>query len=166
MRGIIGSWSIPGDGTPAVARGGVVLDATERVIAVGDGAVLRREYPGVAFQELSAVLTPGLINAHTHLELSAFRGRVAGGRGFVPWVDALVALRAREQPEQNSEAIDAAISELLAAGVVGLGDVTNRLQTVPELAALPFAGCVFHEVFGLRKDTAEVMLGLAVQERE
>lgn len=166
MRGITGSWLIVGDGSAAVARGGVVLDRAERVIAVGERAALQREYPDLAFQNLDAVLTPGLVNAHTHLELSAMRGRVAGGRGFVPWVDSFVKLRAAEKPELDTEAIDRAISELLAAGVVGLGDVTNRLNTVPALAALPFAGCVFHEVFGLRKDTAEVMLGLAVQERD
>ena len=166
MRGIIGRWSIPGDGTSAVAQGGVVLDANERVVAAGVGAALRRDHPGVPFQQLDAVLTPGLINAHTHLELSAFRGRVPGGRGFVPWVDSLVKLRANEPPEQDSEAIDAALSELLAAGVMGVGDVTNRLHSVPALAALPIAGCVFHEVFGLRKETAGVMLGLAVQEHD
>src|SRR3954463_1084087 len=153
MRGITGSWLIVGDGSAAVARGGVVLDALERVIAVGEREALQREYPQIAFTNLEAVLTPGLVNAHTHLELSAMRGRVAGGRGFVPWVDSLVKLRAAEKPELDSEAIDAAISELLAAGVMGLGDVTNRLTSVPALAALPFAGCVFHEVFGLRKDT-------------
>jgi cytosine/adenosine deaminase-related metal-dependent hydrolase len=166
MRGITGSWLIVGDGSPAIERGAVVLDTSERVIAVGDREALRRAHPDVAFQTLDAVLTPGLVNAHTHLELSGLRGRVAGGRGFVPWVDSLVKLRAAEKPELDTESVDAAISELLSAGVMGLGDVTNRLNTVPALGALPFAGCVFHEVFGLRKETAEVMLGLALKERE
>ncbi|HKP59632.1 MAG TPA: amidohydrolase family protein [Polyangiales bacterium] len=166
MRGISGSWLLIGDASPAIARGAVLLDATERVLAVGSLDVLRREHPSVAFQELPAVLTPGLVNAHTHLELSGLRGRVPGGRGFVPWVDTLVRTRAQAKPELDTEAIDEAISELLAAGVMGLGDVTNRLNTVPALAALPIAGCVFHEVFGMRRDTAEVTLGMAVQERE
>src|SRR5262245_23272573 len=140
MRGVAGSWLIVGDGSPALARGAVVLDAAERVIAVGPLDVLRSAHPDVSFQELPAVLTPGLINAHTHLELSALRGRVPGGRGFVPWVDTLVRTRAQLKPEFDNEAIDEAISELLAAGVMGLGDVTNRLNTVPALAALPIAG--------------------------
>jgi cytosine/adenosine deaminase-related metal-dependent hydrolase len=166
MRGISGSWLIPGDGSAAIERGAVVLDATERVFAVGPLSDLRHEYPDVVFQELAAVLTPGLVNAHTHLELSALRGQVPGGRGFVPWVDTLVRTRAQLKPELDTEAIDEAISELLSAGVMGIGDVTNRLNTVPALAALPIAGCVFHEVFGMRKDTAEVMLAMAVEERE
>ena len=166
MRGVCGSWLIVGDGSPAVARGAVLLDATERVIAAGPLDALRAEHPGVAFQELPAVLTPGLINAHTHLELSALRGRVPGGRGFVPWVDTLVRARAQFQAEFDTEAIDEAISELLRAGVMGIGDVTNRLNTVPALAALPIAGCVFHEVYGMRRDVGDVTLGLAIEERK
>ena len=166
MRGIIGSWLVAGDGSPALARGGVVLDAVERVIAVGDAPQLRSAYPALAFSELSAVLTPGLVNAHTHLELSGLRGHVPGGKGFVPWLDALLSARTRIHPELEQDAIDGAISELLSAGVMGLGDVANHLGTVPALAALPLAGCVFHEVLGLRKDTGAVTLGLAVQERE
>ena len=41
---------------------------------------------------------PGLVNAHTHLELSALRGQVPGGRGFVAWVEQLIGARAEAQP--------------------------------------------------------------------
>jgi cytosine/adenosine deaminase-related metal-dependent hydrolase len=165
MRGIHGSWLIPGDGSPAVAGGGVVLDERERVVAVGEGAALRRAHPSVRFEALSAVLMPGLVNAHTHLELSALRGLVAGGHGFVRWVDGMMSIRAVRQPEADAESIEQGVSELLAAGVVAIGEVSNRLATVPVLAALPIAGCIFHEVFGLRRDTGEVTLGMAREER-
>jgi cytosine/adenosine deaminase-related metal-dependent hydrolase len=49
--------------------------------------------------------------------------------------------------------------------VVAVGDVCNRLSAVDGLGAVPLLGCVFHEVFGMRKDIAEVMLGLAQKER-
>jgi cytosine/adenosine deaminase-related metal-dependent hydrolase len=167
MRGIAGSWLLTGDGsTPPIAAGAVVLDADERVLAVGDGPRLRQRFPSVRFEQVPGVLVPGLVNAHTHLELSALRGQVPGGSGFVPWVNELVQLRAQRQPEHDSEAIDAAVSELLAAGVVAVGEVCNRLTSVAALAAVPIAGCVFHEVFGLRKDTAETTLAMAEQERE
>ena len=166
MRGLAGSWLIVGDGvTPPMAQGAVVLDADERVVAVGPLPQLVAEFASVHFERVDAVLLPGLVNAHTHLELSVLRGQIAGGRGFVPWVDALVRTRAATLPEQDSEAIDEAVSELLRAGVVAVGEVCNRLSSLAALASVPIVSCVFHEVFGLRRDTAQVTLGLAEQER-
>lgn len=166
MRGVGGSWLIAGDGSPAVRGGAVVLDAEQRVVAVGPIADLRREHPNVPFEVLSAVLLPGLVNAHTHLELSALKGRVPGGRGFVPWVDVLVSLRAQTEPELDGDALEQAASELLAAGVVAVGEVSNQLVSAALLATLPIAGCVFHEVFGLREEAAEISLALARADRE
>jgi aminodeoxyfutalosine deaminase len=166
MRAISGSWLVVGDATtPPIAAGAVVLDDDARVVAVGDASSLRGRFPSLHFEHHKAVLMPGLVNAHTHLELSALRGAVAGGRGFVPWVDTLMRERGRLKPEEDSEAIEAAISELLAAGVVAVGEVTNRLTSVAALAAVPIVACVFHEVFGMRKDTGEVTLAMAEQER-
>jgi cytosine/adenosine deaminase-related metal-dependent hydrolase len=166
MRGLSGSWLVVGDGTSAPVReGALVLDERERVLAVGELSSLRRDFPSVRFEAHAAVLMPGLVNAHAHLELSALHGRIAGGRGFVPWVDALVQARVHVTPELEAESIDAAVSELLSLGVVALGDVTNRLSALPALTSVPLVACVFHEVFGLRKETAEVMLGMAKQAR-
>lgn len=166
MRAITGSWLITGEPTlPPLAAGSVLLDELGRVLELGPEAELRARHPGLMFERHAAVLTPGLVNAHTHLELSALRGQIAGGRGFVPWVDSLVSTRAKQQPELDAEAVDQAVSELLAAGVVAVGEVCNRLSSVPALAAVPIVACIFHEIFGMRKDSGEAMLGMAEQER-
>ena len=120
-HGILGSWLLTGDPNDApILGGGVVLDEHGCVLDVGPEAALRDRHASLTFDKQAAVLTPGLINAHTHLELSALRGRVPGGRGFAPWVDTLVSLRAQTKPELDSEAIDLAVSELLQHGVVPL----------------------------------------------
>lgn len=165
-RGIAASFLCHGDGeTPPLRDGAVVLDGEDRIAALGERATLERKYASVAFERHDAVVMPGLVNAHTHLELSALRGQVPGGRGFVPWVDALVTARARVQPEIDAEAIDAAVSELLAFGVVAVGEVTNHFAAVDSLGAAPLLGRVFHEVFGVRRDTGAAMLAMARQER-
>ena len=166
MRAVTGSWLITGDpAQPPLAAGAVLLDELDRVLELGQEAELRARHPGIVFERHAAVLTPGLVNAHTHLELSALRGRIPGGRGFVPWVDSLVKTRAQQQPELDAEAMDHAVSELLGFGVVAVGDVCNRLSSVSALASVPIVACIFHEVFGMRKDSGEAMLGMASQER-
>jgi cytosine/adenosine deaminase-related metal-dependent hydrolase len=89
------------------------------------------------------------VNAHTHLELSALRGCVPGGAGFVPWVEHLIGARDEMQPEDDVAAIERAVDELVAFGTVAVGEVTNSLAAVPALARRGVAGCVFHEVFGV-----------------
>jgi len=164
--GIAGSWLLTGDpGDAPIAAGGVVLDEQGAVLDVGPESALRDRHPSLRFEKQVAVLTPGLVNAHTHLELCALRGRVPGGRGFAPWVDTLVTLRAQTKPELDSEAIDLGVSELLSHGVVAVGEVCNQLHSVDVLSGVPMCVSVFHEVFGMRRETADVMHGLAQQER-
>ena len=42
----------------------------------------------------NVAILPGLINAHTHLELSWLRGRVPPASKFTDWVKTLVGIRA------------------------------------------------------------------------
>lgn len=166
MRGIAGSWLVSGDEADApIVRGAVLLDGEGCVVAAGEAEALRRAHPSARWEEVRAVLLPGLVNAHTHLELSALRGQVAGGRGFVPWIENMLEARARLEPEKDAEAIEAGVSELLAAGTAAVGEVSNTLAALPALASAPLLACVFHEIFAMRKDTGEAMIGMAAQQR-
>lgn len=166
MRGIAGSFVIVGDGVTApIARGALVLGEGDRILAVGELDALARMHPAVRFERHDAVLLPGLVNAHTHLELSSLRGQVPGGRGFAPWVTTLIGERTQQSPEGDAEAIAHAVDELLAAGTAAVGDVTNTLAPVAQLSEAPLLACIFHEVFGQRRETAQVMLGMAQQSR-
>lgn len=167
LRAITGSWLLTGepDAEP-IRAGGLVVDAQGCVLDVGSEAALRSRHAGLRFERYRAVLMPGLVNGHTHLELSALRGQVPGGRGFAPWVDTLVRLRRQTAPEPEAEAVELAVSELLSSGVMAIGEVCNGLQSVAALSAVPVCVSVFHEVFGMRRDAGEAMLGLAEQERQ
>ena len=166
MRGIAASWVVTGDATQApIGEGAVVLDANERIAAVGEAEVLRRRYGAARWEQQRAVLLPGLVNAHTHLELSALRARVPGGRGFGPWVTELQRVRDELSAEELEQAVVAAIRELLDAGTVAVGEVTNSLLAVPMLGGAPLLGRVFHEVFALRRDAGEARLSAVADQR-
>lgn len=155
MQGLSASYVVVGDGERApIADGAVVVDDDGLVIAVGAADALRRAHAGASWQHHDAVVMPGLVNAHTHLELSALGGSIPGGRGFSPWASDMLDARAARLPEQDVEAIDAAVGGLLAGGTVAVGEVTNSLAAVDALASAPLLGRVFHEVFGLSKAAA------------
>src|ERR1700678_3752327 len=103
MRAVHADAIVTGDAeTPR--DGSVVVDEAGEVVDVGAAAEVLTRHAGAAVERVRGVVLPGLVNAHTHLELSALRGRVPGGAGFVPWVEQMIGVRAELHPEEDSEA--------------------------------------------------------------
>src|ERR1019366_1108179 len=148
MRAVHADAIIPGD-AGVVRDGAVVVDASGTVVEVGPAADVLPRHAGLPVERARGVLLPGLVNAHTHLELSALRGQVTGGAGFVPWVEHMIGVRAEAFPEDDAEAIEQAVAELDAFGTVAVGEVTNSLSAVQPLARRGIVGRIFHEVFGI-----------------
>jgi cytosine/adenosine deaminase-related metal-dependent hydrolase len=116
----------------------------DHVVAVGPAADIEARYG--RGERLDAALLPALVNAHTHLELSHLRGRIAGSEGLPSWIQLLVATRA-EDPYPG-RAIEDAVLELSEAGVAAVGEVTNTVASLPNLGLAGMAGTVYHEVYG------------------
>ncbi len=138
------SWIVPiveppmRDGWVAVDRG--------RVVA------LSRRPPSDGTPEIDlgeVAVLPGLVNAHTHLELSYLRDEVPPASQFVSWIRGVIAAR-RKRPDPASpeilESIDRGIEEALACGTAVVGDISNTLATFGPLARSPLAGVVFYEL--------------------
>jgi cytosine/adenosine deaminase-related metal-dependent hydrolase len=154
--------------TPRIVRADAILPGEERpfydgALVIGDeGTILdvgRAEdilprHAGADVERVEGALLPGLVNAHAHVELSALRGKVAGGHGFVPWLERMMGTRAAERPEDDADAIEHAAADLEKLGTVAVGDVTNTLSAVGALARHHIGGIVFHEVFGLDREQA------------
>jgi cytosine/adenosine deaminase-related metal-dependent hydrolase len=132
----------------AIRDGAVVVGADGVVIDVGRAADVLPRHAGARIERVFGVVFPGLVNAHTHVELSALRGRIAGGRGFLSWVGRFVATRTEVMEDEEAQAIALAVDDLDAFATTAVGDVTNRLTAVRALARKGIGGSVFHEVFG------------------
>ena len=107
---------------------------------------------------------PGLVNAHTHLELSWLRGRVPKTDDFPAWIRAVVAL-IRQAPQYANEATRAiweAIDEARRWGTALVGDIANDLVTSQPLAERGLAAVVFHELISFRTANAQETLDNAV----
>lgn len=73
------------------------------------------------------LITPGLINAHCHLELSHLAGKTRQGAGFAAWMRSLVPLAdAPVQEEVLSRAIGRAVEQIRRSGTAHVGDVSGR----------------------------------------
>lgn len=132
-------------------RDGWVAVRDGRISAVGDGAAA----PAARHVEIlgDVALMPGLVNAHTHLELSWLRDRVPPRGDFLAWVGALMAQRrSMEQPGDpaTDDPARAAIVEMGATGTVAVGDIANALITPRLLADAGLPAVVFHELLGFR----------------
>ena len=133
--------------SPPIEHGWV--DVEDGVIRAVGGAAGGRAGPGVREIDLGRVcLLPGLVNAHTHLELSAQRGAVPPARSMPAWAVALMRRLEAEPPGARPEAIVAAIAEMHRAGTALVGDVGNSLASVAALEASRVEAVVFHEVLG------------------
>ena len=110
------------------------------------------------------VVLPGLVNAHTHLELSWLRGRIAAGGSFPDWLRAVINLRntVGQASDQVAGAIPAAVDEMRGCGTTLVGDISNTLGTSAALADKRMAAVVFYELIGFRPADADRLAASAI----
>jgi aminodeoxyfutalosine deaminase len=91
-------------------------------------AVVAAAEAGEDVQELSGILSPGLINCHCHLELSHLKGVIPPHTGLIEFLCSVVTKRDFPQ-EVIQEAIAKAEEELYRGGIVAVGDIGNTADT-------------------------------------
>ena len=156
MRRYRAAWVLPID-APPIPHGVVAVDRGA-IVSVGASA-------GEAADDLGDVaILPGLVNAHTHLELSWMRGRVPPAGDMPSWAASLIALR-RAVPAEPSDPIVHAIAEARASGTCLVGDVTNTLAPFDPLADSDLAAVLFREVLGFKANPGDVLAAAAAQIR-
>ena len=95
-----------------------------------------------------SILLPGLVNTHTHLELTAMRGFLEDGR-FTEWIDKL--RRSRNEVLDEEMLLDSArfgIVEGLEAGITTFADTCSSGVALRALGELGVRGIMYQETFG------------------
>ncbi len=112
----------------------------------------------------NVAVLPGLVNAHTHLELSWMRGRIPAGDSFDAWIRAIIELK--KESERHSGQVGAAtgdaIREARRFGTALVGDISNTFATPRALREQGMAGVVFHELLGFRSEDAVSLMDQAI----
>ncbi len=93
------------------------------IISVGRYRDLAPQFSGSVTDLGDVSIAPGLINAHSHLELCHLRGSTIAGQGFMVWVEDLLRQPIFDLPE---EALAKASRELKRTGTVMVADIATR----------------------------------------
>lgn len=167
------------DGVLVVDQDGTVADlllpaegaragSGDRRTAAGAGprpeAIAGEDQADAGIEYFEGLLTPGFINAHCHLELSHMKGRIPKGGGLVDFI--LQLQRSRRFPEAGViSAMREAEKEMLAGGIVAVGDIANSGISFPVKRESCLLYQTFLEVFGFDPKKAESILEGALELR-
>ncbi len=155
-RRLAADWVLP-IGQPPIRRGAVLLDARGRIAEVGPDDAVARPAGVPEEQWAGAALIPGLVNAHTHLELTGLDGAVPDP-DFPGWIRRVIALKAGRTRAQVLEAARRGVVEGWSAGVTTVADTGDSGAAVQALAELGGSGIAYHEIFGPDPATARQRL--------
>ncbi len=128
--------------------------ARGRIVALDSGRP-----PAGAIDLGAAIVLPGLVNAHTHLEFSDLRAPLDAAAGLPDWIGRIVRLRRERDAapgaaDQVAAALRSGLAESALAGVTTIGEIATQAG----VAALTMNGPrlrTFREAIGLSAAAGE-----------
>jgi cytosine/adenosine deaminase-related metal-dependent hydrolase len=136
--------------SPVIEDGAVVVD-NSTIVAVGSRREIASRFPDSRVTDFGeAAILPGLVNAHSHLELTVMRGFLeAEESDFAAWLRKLTVARMAMTPEDLLVSATCGAIEAARAGVTCLGDASSAAtRAVRALREVGLRGIVYQESFG------------------
>ena len=181
VRTLRARYVFPGAGPPV--RDGTVTFADGRIVAVGSSSAGDAEDLG------NVALLPGLVNAHTHLELSDLRAPLGEpGVGMVDWIRRVIQYRRSaaetgiapakgtvpfslrenwDSPHptspQPTSAVEMGLRESVRLGTTALGEIAQPGWSIGPFQQAPGAAVVFLELIAPQADRVAATMELARQ---
>jgi 5-methylthioadenosine/S-adenosylhomocysteine deaminase len=144
-------WVLP-ISRPPIERG-TVVEHEGRIVYAGPRAGAP---PGEDRDLGDAYLLPGLVNAHTHLELTAFHGLITAP-SFREWIVALQAAKTAVMTRDRFlDSARAGIADGLRAGITTYADTCDSGVALEAMREAGVRGIMYQEVFGPSPDPAAV----------
>jgi len=140
VRILSADWVVPVEGPPI--RDGAVVIEDGTIAAVGTSADLGR-----GEHHAEAVILPGFVNAHSHLEYAVYAG-FGDGLSFGPWIALHVERKARIDLADMEAIARFGALECLRSGITAVGDCSFSGAAATACADLGLRAIVYLEVFG------------------
>jgi aminodeoxyfutalosine deaminase len=140
--------------TSPVLAGGAIAVANGRIVDCGPLERLRREYPAEVREFPGCVIMPGLVNAHSHLELTHFpswklrKGIDYSPRTYVDWVIQVVKIRRALTLRELEHSVMEGIRVSLECGTTTIGEIVTDRSLIPIYESVPIGGRLFIEAIG------------------
>jgi cytosine/adenosine deaminase-related metal-dependent hydrolase len=141
----------------AIEFGAVAIEGNT-IAAVGAAAEIKARFPQAAVTDFGeSVILPGLVNAHSHLELTVMRGFLERDEhDFFAWLRKLTIARMAMASDDLSVSAACGAIEAVRAGVTCVGDSSSfATQTMQAVGAIGLRGIVYQESFGPDPNVAE-----------
>jgi cytosine/adenosine deaminase-related metal-dependent hydrolase len=143
-------WVLPASTAPI--ENGAVAVKGQRIVAVGPRGEVVARFPEFRVESLGdAAILPGLINTHTHLELTVLRGYLEKEESdFFAWLRKLTVARLeRMTPDDIRVSATWGACEAVRAGITCVGDASDSaLISMLALQDVGMRGVVYQESFG------------------
>lgn len=156
MQMITAKWVFPMNG-PAIAGGAVVLEG-DTILDVGTRADMVKRYPHTDHLDFPQhFILPGLINCHTHLEVSNYQNypgdpvrKMGGGIiNYVDWLLDLFRYKRKATPSLYHDAVMSGMAACLHAGTTCVADMGNYEGVFTMLEQRNMRGVIFPEVVNI-----------------
>ena len=136
---------------PAIEDGAVFV-LKGRIAAIGRWRDLRRKAPARVHDLGEAVLLPGLINAHCHLDYTDMAGAIPPPRSFLDWIEAIIAIKAAWDYSDYAQSWLNGAKQLLRSGCTTVADIEAVPELLPEVwTATPLRVVSFLELISVRR---------------
>jgi cytosine/adenosine deaminase-related metal-dependent hydrolase len=145
-RRLAARWLLPIQGRP-IERGALLIGSDGRIRDIGPDATVPRPADATAESFDDAVILPGLINTHTHLELTGLENQVSEHE-FAAWIRRLREVKAARSSAEFVEAARGGLAASFAAGVTTVADTGDSGAVLPVLVEAGASGIAYQEVFG------------------
>ena len=122
------------DAARRVIENGAVAIVKDRIVAVGPAAAINRQYqPKLRIARPDSILTPGLINTHTHAPMTLFRG-IADDLRLQDWLERYIfpAEAKNVTPDFVRVGTNLAVLEMLLSGTTTYTDMYYFEEVIAE----------------------------------
>ncbi len=157
---------LPVSGPPV--EGGAIAVENGMIRAIGPVREIAAAFSAPVEQFPGCAIIPGLVNAHSHLELTHFpswklrKGIDYSPRTYVDWVIQVIKIRRALSRQEREQSVTEGIRISLESGTTAVGEILSDPSLVSCYSGSPLTGRLFLEAIGQDEALCEqVLTGIA-----